>query len=46
MNIERKVLRNKLKRRQGNNKIKGAFKYVKKAIKCGDYKTVNKILGE
>lgn len=44
MNIKRKVIRNKLKRRQGNNRIRKVFQYIQKARKSGDYKTVNKIL--
>ena len=46
MNIKRKIIRNTLKRRQGNNKSRGAFQYIQKAKKVGDYKSVNKILGD
>ena len=46
MSIERKVIRNRLKRRQGNNKIRKIFNYIQKAKRVGDYKSINKILGE
>lgn len=46
MGIKRKVIRNKLKARMGNNKIREIFKYIQKAKKAGDYKSINKILGE
>jgi hypothetical protein len=44
MSFERKVIRNKLKKRQGNNKIRDIFHYVQVCRKIGDYKSVNKIL--
>lgn len=42
--FDRKVTRNKLKRIQGNNKIKDIFSYIQKLRRRGDYKAVNKIL--
>ena len=44
MSFERKVLRNKLKKRQGNNKIRDIFQYIQKAKKTGDYKAIKRIL--
>ncbi len=43
--FRRKVIRNRLKQRQGNNKIKKMFHYIKELEKLGDYKNINKILG-
>lgn len=46
MNFKRKVIRNILKRRQGNNKIKGIFQYIQKQRKARNYKEIKKTLKE
>lgn len=45
MSFRRKVIRNRLKKIQGNNKIKNMFQYIQKLKKSGDYKNINKIMG-
>lgn len=42
--FDRKVTRNKLKKIQGNNKIRGLFGHVQDLRRRGDYKAVNEIL--
>lgn len=44
MSFARKVLRNKLKKRQGNNKIRDIFQYIQSLKREGDYKTIKQIL--
>lgn len=42
--FDRKVTRNKLKKIQGNNKIRGLFGYIQDLRRRGDYEKINKIL--
>lgn len=44
--FDRKVTRNKLKRIQGNNKIRNLFGYIQDLRRRGDYKEVNRILND
>lgn len=44
MSFARKVLRNKLKKKQGNNKIRDIFQYIQSLKREGDYKTIKQIL--
>ena len=44
MSFARKVLRNKLKKKQGNNKIRDIFQFVQSLKREGDYKTIKQIL--